>query len=235
MTNISHNAAPPPATARSGPLLRPIRIIRARPRLFTSIVVGLGVFVALLPADWQLATRLLVAWDAGVALYLTLAFHLAARAEAQRIRRRARLQDEGQTVILVSIAVAALASLAAIIAFLGSANGNGRTPAHLVFATVTIMLSWALTHVMFALHYAHEFYDENRHPGGGMQFPGGEQEPDYWDFFYFSFVVGMCAQVSDVTVASKRIRRTVFAHSVISFIFNVALLALTVNIAASAL
>ena len=219
--------------------MRLSRIVRTRPRLFTSATVGLLVFLALLLTDWRLPTRLLIAWDVCVGLYLVLALHLAAQADIHRIRRRAKLQDEGQTMILVLTAFAALASLGAILALLGSAGGgtggSTRAPAQLAFAAVTIVLSWAFTHTMFALHYAHEFYDENAGKGGGMQFPGDEQEPDYWDFLYFSFVIGMCAQVSDVTVSCKPIRRTVFAHSVISFIFNAALLALTVNIAASAL
>ena len=108
-----------------------------------------------------------------------------------------------------------------------------RTPTQLAFATVTIVLSWAFTHTMFALHYAHEYYDENRGRGGGMEFPGNEPEPDYWDFMYFAFTIGMCAQVSDVTVSSKSIRRTVLTHSIVSFLFNAALLALTVNIAST--
>jgi uncharacterized membrane protein len=233
MTNIP-NSAP---THRRLP--KPIRIVRTRPRLFTSATVGVLVFLALLLTDWRLPTRLLIAWDACVGLYLVLALHLAAQADIHRIRRRAKLQDEGQTMILVLTAFAALASLGAILALLGStgssAGGSSRAPAQLAFAGVTIVLSWAFTHTIFALHYAHEFYDENSGTGGGMQFPGDDAEPDYWDFLYFSFVIGMCAQVSDVTVCCKPIRRTVFAHSVISFIFNAALLALTVNIAASAL
>jgi uncharacterized membrane protein len=95
------------------------------------------------------------------------------------------------------------------------------------------LLSWAFIHTIFALHYAHEFYDEDI--GGGLAFPGGETEPDYWDFVYFSFVIGMTSQVSDVGVTHKEIRRTVAAHGVVSFVFNAALLALTVNIAASAI
>ena len=229
MANIPNSAYP----LRHLPM--PIRIVRARPRLFISAMLGLLVFLALLLTDWRLPTRLLIAWDVCVGLYLVLAFHLTVRADVHRIRRRARLQDEGQTMILVLTAVAALASLGAIIALLGTAGGTTRSPIQLVFATVTIVLSWAFTHTMFALHYAHEFYDEDGGKGGGMQFPNDEKEPDYWDFLYFSFVIGMCAQVSDVTVSCKPIRRTVFAHSVISFIFNAALLALTVNIAASAL
>ena len=99
---------------------------------------------------------------------------------------------------------------------------------------VTIVLSWAFIHTIFALHYAHEFYDEDAPRGGGMAFPGGEEEPDYWDFVYFSFVIGMTAQVSDVGITSKQIRRTVTAHGIVSFLFNAALLALTVNLAAGA-
>ena len=101
-----------------------------------------------------------------------------------------------------------------------------------LLAGVTIFLSWVFVHVIFALHYAHEFYD--MHAPGGLAFPG-EHEPDYWDFIYFSFVIGMTSQVSDVTVTGQRLRRVVAAHGVLSFVFNVALLALSINLAASAL
>jgi uncharacterized membrane protein len=93
--------------------------------------------------------------------------------------------------------------------------------------------------VIYAVHYAHLFYDPAERKGagkvlGGLEFPD-TKEPDYWDFVYFSFVVGMTSQVSDVAVTSKAIRQTVAAHGIVSFVFNVALLALTVNIAASAI
>ena len=184
--------------------------------------------------DWRLATRLLTGWDLAIALYLGLAFHLMGNAGVQRIRRDAAMQDEGQFVILACTVAAALASLAAIFALLGtSANGAQRPPSHVILATVTILLSWAFIHTIFALHYAHEFYDETE--GRGMAFPGGDPHPDYWDFVYFSFVIGMTSQVSDVAITSKVIRRTAFAHGVVSFLFNAALLALTVNIAAGAI
>jgi uncharacterized membrane protein len=212
-----------------------LRIVRARPRLFMCGAFGLLVLAGLMFTNWRIAVRLLVAWDVAVALYLALVLHLAVAADAHHIRRRARLQDESRIAILVLTAVAALASLGAIFALLGSSGENTRRTIDLFLATITIVISWAFTHTMFALHYAHEFYDENGGKGGGMSFPGDDAEPDYWDFLYFSFVIGMCAQVSDVTVTCKPIRRTVFAHSVVSFIFNAALLALTVNIAASAI
>ena len=215
-------------------LPRPLRIVRARPRLFISAMIGL-VVVAVCPWDWRIATRLLVGWDVGVALYLVLALRLMSTADVRHIRLRARLQDEGQFTILALTAAAALASLGAIVALLGMSGGNDREPIHLLLGVVTILLSWTFTHIMFALHYAHEFYDENGGKGGGLIFPGDLREPDYWDFVYFSFVIGMTSQVSDVAITCRPIRHTVSAHGIISFIFNVTLLALTVNIAASAI
>jgi uncharacterized membrane protein len=211
-------------------------MVKARPRLFIAVAIGIVVaFVFAAIAQWRLASALLIGWDVCASLYLVLAFHLMSKADVHRMRRQARMQDEGQFSILILTAIAALASLLAIVAHLGTSNGGMRSPADLILAMLTILLSWAFTHTIFALHYAHEYYDENDGKGGGMQFPGDEPEPDYWDFMYFSFVIGMCAQVSDVTVSCKPIRRTVFGHSVVSFIFNAALLALTVNIAASAI
>jgi len=129
-------------------------------------------------------------------------------------------------------ALGALASLAAIVFELGASKGN---PAGLALAIVTIVLSWVMVHTAFALHYAHDFY-RGKKPGG-LQFPSGDAhvEADYWDFVYFSFVIGMTAQVSDVGITDRIIRRTATVHGIISFVFNTALLALMVNIAASAI
>ncbi len=223
------------ASGRARRLWLPVRVIRARPRLFASGLVGTLVVVAL-PPTWRLATRLLVAWDVGVALYLALVYRLMARSHVGHIRLQARVEDEGRNAILVLSAAAALASLGAILVELGSSavSGSVGPPAHLALATLTIVLSWVFTHTIFALHYAHDFYSEDGGPRGGLQFPGSE-DPDYWDFVYFSFVIGMTSQVSDVAITSKPIRRAVAAHGVISFVFNVALLSLTVSIAAGAI
>jgi len=212
------------------------RIIRARPRLFTSAVVGIAATVALAAlTDWRPVMRGLVGWDISVGLYVILAFEMMAGADVHEIRRRAAGQDEGAVVILVLTVAAALTSLLAIVALLGTsaAGATPRRSVELFLATITIVLSWAFIHTMFALHYAHEFYDESG--VRGLAFPGGQEEPDYWDFVYFSLVIGMTSQVSDVGITTKEIRRTVAAHGVVSFFFNVALLALTVNIAASAI
>jgi uncharacterized membrane protein len=210
--------------------------VRARPRLFTSVAVALATTAACsLLTSWRPATWLLVGWDIGGVLYLILAFHLFATSAVHQIRRNAAAQDEGRLAILAVTVAAALASLGAILVELASPGSGGvpRQPAHLALAAATIVLSWTVIHTIFALHYAHEFYDESA--SAGLDFPGGEKEPDYWDFVYFSFVIGMTSQVSDVGVTSRSIRRTVAAHGVASFFFNAALLALTVNIAASAI
>jgi uncharacterized membrane protein len=154
------------------------------------------------------------------------------RCDVAHIRRSAVLQDDGRFLILLLTAFGALASLGAIVLELGASKGN---PAGLILATATIALSWVLVHTAFALHYAHDFY-RGKNPGG-LQFPSGDAhaEADYWDFVYFSFVIGMTAQVSDVGITDNIIRRTATVHGIISFVFNTALLALMVNIAASAI
>ena len=209
----------------------PVRVVYARPRLFISIVLGLIGFV-LLPGSLRLVTRLLMAWDISIAFYLALAFVMMLQCGVVHIRRNAILQDDGRFLILMVTAVGAFASIAAIVAELGTAH---RGAAELALATVTIALSWAAVHTTFALHYAHDYYRGAK--PGGLQFPSGDQheDVDYWDFVYFSFVIGMTAQVSDVGITDKTIRRTATAHGVVSFIFNTALVALMVNIAASAI
>jgi uncharacterized membrane protein len=207
---------------------RILRFMRARRRLTASVAVGV-VALVLLPQSWMIVTRLLVAWDVTIVLFLALAYTMMWRTDMSHVKRNAVLQDEGRFSILIVTGTAAFASLAAIVAELSGAQHD---PAVLIFATTTIALSWAAVHTIFALHYAHEYYHAGE--AGGMTFPS-DDKPDYWDFVYFSFVIGMTAQVSDVAVTDKVVRRTVTAHGIISFSFNTALLALMINIAASAL
>jgi uncharacterized membrane protein len=181
-----------------------------------------------LPDTLRTATRLLLAWDSGIAVYVVLALGLFLRTDAHDIPQRAETQDDGRFLILILAAGAAFASLGAIISELGVPHRGAQ---ELVLATTTTVLSWAVIHITFALHYAHDYYRGPDH--GGLAFPGDDKHPDYWDFVYFSFVIGMTAQVSDVGVTDKSIRRMATAHGIVSFIFNTALVALTVNIAAS--
>ena len=209
----------------------PVRVVYGRPRTFIAMALGVIVFF-LLPDTRRLATRLIIGWDFFAALYLVLAYITMLRCDVGHIRRSAVLQDDGRFLILLVTAFGALASLGAIVFELGASKGD---PAGLILATATIALSWVLVHTAFALHYAHDFY-RGKKPGG-LQFPSGDThaEADYWDFVYFSFVIGMTAQVSDVGITDKIIRRTATVHGIISFVFNTALLALMVNIAASAI
>jgi uncharacterized membrane protein len=209
---------------------RALRIVTVRPRLFIAALFGIAVGL-LLPEIFLRPTRVLIGWDAGVLLYLILAFQIMATTDIDGLRRHAARQDVGRTALLVLTAGAALASLGAILAELG---GTNKAAPHLILAASTILLSWMFTHTIFALHYAYEYYDVDKHRGGGLAFPGDEP-PDYWDFLYFSLVIGMTSQVSDVAVTSNKIRRMVAGHGVVSFVFNATLLALTVNIAASLL
>jgi uncharacterized membrane protein len=208
-----------------------VRVVYARPRIFVAIAIGIVSFF-LLPTSPRLVTRFLISWDIFVALYLLLVYTMVVRSGVAHVKRNAALQDEGRFLILLVTAIGAFASLAAIVFELGASKGN---VAGLGFATATIVLSWATVHTVFALHYAHEFY-RGKKPGG-LQFPSGDEktDADYWDFVYFSFVIGMTAQVSDVGITDKIIRRTATVHGIISFVFNTALLALMVNIAASAI
>lgn len=209
----------------------PVRVIYARPRAFFSIAIGI---VALfpLPDSLRLMTRLLIAWDIFAALYLALAYIMMLRCDHTNIRRNAILQDDGRILILLVTALGAFASIGAIVFELGSSKPGAP---ELALAVVTIALSWAAVHTTFALHYAHDYYRGAK--PGGLQFPSGDKpEPaDYWDFVYFSFVIGMTAQTSDVGITEKAIRRAATAHGIISFVFNTALVALMVNIAASAI
>jgi len=206
--------------------------MRLRWRLFLAMLVGLFVFL-LLPSEWKPINRILIGWDIGVLIYLVLALQLTMSTDTHHIRSTCHLYDEGRVAIPVLTVIAALASIAAIFFQLGSAPVHHRV-LNLEFAMGTILLSWTFIQVMFAFHYAREFYAEHRGAAGGLGFPGKES-PDYWDFLYFAFVIGMTYQVSDVTVRSKLMRKTVLAHGLLSFIFNVTLLALAINLAASAL
>ena len=220
-----------PALARFVRLPAPLRIVYARPRTFVSLGIAIVAFV-LLPSALRLVTRLLISWDIFTAIYLVLVAVMMLRSEHHDIRRKAIMQDDGRFVILMVTALGAFASIAAIVFELGASKRDA--PA-LTLALLTVSLSWAAVHATFALHYAHDYYRGAK--PGGLQFPSGDtdEHADYWDFVYFSFIIGMTAQVSDVGITDKIIRRTAPVHGIISFVYNTALVALMVNIAASAI
>jgi uncharacterized membrane protein len=213
-------------------LPKPLRIVRHHPRLAIAAVLGV-VVVLLLPGNLRLSTRLLIGWDIGAVFYLATAIALVQDFDLKRVQLRAEQYDEGGLLVLVLTVVAAVASLAAIVIELGAtraSNVNDRLA--LLLAAGTALLSWALIHTIFAFHYAHRFYRGPGIRGSGLSFPQSEH-PNYWDFVYFSFVIGMTFQVSDVQVTTSQLRRVVVTHGIVSFFFSVAILALTVNLGAN--
>ncbi len=215
---------------------RLIRHLRARPRLFICALAGL-LTGWLIPQTLvsMASTRALLGWGTGISLYLLLCMIMISRATKESLRSQAQLEDEGQWVILTLVIVAAIASLVAIILELGAANklDAAERYAHIGLALYTIVASWAFTHMMFGLHYAHQYYlaSANARPTG-LQFPG-DDAPDYGDFLYFAFIIGTSGQTADVNISSTSMRRVAVLHCVLAFFFNTTVLALTINIAAS--
>jgi len=210
-----------------------VRPIRIRPRLTIATLVGIACVIGL-PAHLPATMRALLAWDVGVGLYLALAWIMMLRSDLERIRKRANVEDDGAVVILTLTVITSIASLVAILVELIDVSD---LPTHevslrLALVVITIVLSWAFIHTAFALHYAHEFYDEDvKRKNACLVFPGTDK-PDYVDFAYFAFVIGMTSQTSDVQITSQAMRRLAVVHGVISFFFNTTLLSVTINLAA---
>ena len=212
-----------------------LRQTRARPRLVAAAAFGTALYVAL-PTHWPnvLTTRLLLCWNAAVTLYLLMALWVIAASSMDTMRQRAYRQDEGQKTILLLTATAVLASLAAIVAELGTIKGmaGSAKTLHLGLAAITVASSWLFMHLMFAMHYAHDYYlNLRRGQDPGLAFPQ-EPAPDYWDFLYFSAVIGTSGQTADVSFTAKAMRRTGLVHCVLAYFYNTTVLALTINIAA---
>jgi uncharacterized membrane protein len=151
----------------------------------------------------------------------------------ERMRTRALQHDEGRVLVLALVVTAAVMCIGAIVAELAvvkDLKGQARY-AHVALALLTIVSSWAFTQLMFALHYAHDYYaNEIRCQHGGLDFPGGHA-PDYGDFLYFSSVIGTSGQTADVSFTSRQMRRTGMVHCVLAFFFNTTVIALSINIA----
>ena len=212
---------------------------KRRPRLIIATWVMIGAYF-LMPPHWvPVQTHLVIAFDAGAVVFLAAIWAMMGRATPLTIRRRARIEDEGRYFILIATLCVASAVLIAIAFELHGIKDLGPMAAgiRVVIAALTILLSWFFMNTIFAEHYAHEYYVDGPGPGPkpeparGLMFPGCKT-PDYWDFLYFSFVIGMTFQVSDVQIESSRLRRIGLAHGILAFFFNVVIVALTINILA---
>ncbi len=213
-----------------------IHSVMIRPRFYGAALAG-ALALLILPHGWPHTVRAALAWDIGGFVYLFFALHLMRDCGADRIRARAARRDEGRGAILFMILLAIAASFAAIGGLIGEAKLPTTPQAEKAFlaalGVVTIMMSWGVTQVVFAIHYAHEYYrPDDGGAAGGLRFPECE-DPDYWDFLYFSTSIGATSQTSDTEIRSRALRRLVTLHATVAFFFNTAVLALTVNIAAS--
>ena len=208
--------------------------LKARPRMYIAAAIGVAI-AALLPETPRWTTRALTGWNVAVWLYLAMILVMMLRADQHRLRRNATLQAQGEAVVLGIVTAAAVASVAAIVVELAAAKSapGGTAWPHLLFAAATVVGSWLLLPVLFSLNYASLYY--RRDPAGGLNFPDAEAgfRPDYVDFLYFSFTIAVASQTADVAVASRPLRRLVLLQALLSFAFNAAILALTINIAAS--
>lgn len=210
----------------------------SRPRLLGAILVGalVALVLSLVPNPLRPSTRGLLAWDIGVVSFCAAMMLSMAHSTDREMRARSRAQDEGQHFILVLVLTAATISVAAIVGELSLAKGDHGLLkiARVSLAFATIAISWFLVQLIFALHYAHEYYisGDDGVVGGGLAFPG-KGDPDYWDFLHFSLVIGVASQTADIAFTSKALRRIGSAHSLIAFAFNTVVLALTINLVAS--
>jgi len=213
------------------------RLLRSHHHLRLGIAMLTGsAAVFALPAAWLWITRILAGWNIAVWSYLCLMAWLMLHADHAKVRKIAEQEDEGAVAVLAVMSICAVASLAAIILELAVTRGlpDGQRLLHYALTGSTVLGSWLLIGTMFTIHYAHMFY---RAPAWTrpLGFPDHEKNPDYWDFLYFAFTIAVAAQTSDVMVLNRPMRKSVLAQSLLSFLFNVAILGFSVNIAAGLL
>jgi uncharacterized membrane protein len=208
------------------------RFFHNRPRLSAAALIGLVVAMAL-PTTQSWMTRALIMWNVAVWSYLALMGWLMTHATHARVCKIAQQEDKSSVAVLSIMSIASIVSIAAIIFELATAKqvAAGIKLIHYVMTAATVFGSWLLVGVLFTFHYARMFYiaPPDRRP---LAFPDKEVNPDYWDFLYFSFTIAVAAQTSDIAVLSHSMRKTVLAQSILSFLFNVAIVGLSINIAA---
>jgi len=212
----------------------------ARHRILIGLAAACVVFLTL-RGQVRVSTDAIASWETFAFFVLGLAWVVIVRMPQTKLRAQARAQDISHLLISIFVVVAASVALFAV-GFLLGTNKAGPQPhltAHLVLTLSTVVFSWMLVHTVFGLHYAHIFYGDSSEPGqdrhaGGLEFPG-EHPPNYFDFAYFAFVIGMTCQVSDVQITSRKLRRLTLLHSVLSFGFNTVILALLINTVSSLL
>lgn len=216
-----------------------LNVIGPNQRILLAVVIGALVAWLLWPA-LPFPYPLAIGWIVGVTLFLASTAVILSRATPDHMRARARKQDPLRPMLFSVVIAAAAVSFVALGFMLGKdAGGRIAVGPRILIAGLAVVASWTLTHTIFALHYAHLYYGDNplekgEQDRGGLKFPD-ERVPDFWDFLYYAFVVGMTCQVSDVQVTSRHMRRLTLGHGVLAFLFNAVILALAVNFIAGAI
>ncbi|MBD2705119.1 DUF1345 domain-containing protein [Spirosoma sp. BT702] len=206
--------------------------LKAQQRLFIGLSAALAAYLVSKPAHFSFPAQLTSSWVAYVITHLSIMWTSILLTHPKDLPRISRIEDSSRSLILLLIVVAAIASLFAVLALLGSTNSHDPMQVEYnVLAILAVAGAWGLVHTVFTFHYAHRYYGndgrKDRRPGG-LDFPN-DQEPDYLDFAYFSFVIGMTSQVSDVAIQSKTMRRLALVHGILSFGFNAVIIALTIS------
>ena len=212
-------------------------LIAGHSRLFVAVAVGVA-SLFLLPHGWAGRSRGIMCWDIGAGFYLVLIGWLFATTPIARMQANAQAQEDGEWTLFWLVVAGVVVSFAAIIGEFSSMKGATPALRDLKVGLVagTLLLSWLLSQVVFALRYAHEYYGRSgaAEIDGGLEFPG-ETRPDYLDFLYFAVVLGMTFQVSDVQISARKLRRLALVHGLLGFMFNTVIIALTVNLASGLL
>jgi uncharacterized membrane protein len=212
------------------------RLNRAAGRLTLGVSVGL-LTATFWPAEHSMAVRVLAGWDAGAFMVLAVMWAIVLTADPRDTKRRAAVADPGRRAVWVLVILASAIGLFAGAVVMRHAATIDPTRRNLLIGLclVAVMTAWTLTHTVFTLRYAHLYYRSDERDGeGGLEFLG-KKPPSDLDFAYFAFTVGMCFQVSDVGVSSPQMRRAVLSHALLSFVYNTAILALSLNLLVGAL
>lgn len=220
-------------------LIKGVRRLNVHHRVALALLMA--AISQLLLMEWSSAMRILAGWDVGAGTYLLLAWVTMAGAGSEATRVSTQTLRQSGVAVMWVVLTAALTSAGSLSFLFTSAQGESPRflALHVGLTFIALGFSWLLIHTRFAFHYAHSYYNvaqlqQGVRTDGGLDFPG-EREPDYLDFAYFSFVIGMTSQVSDVVVTSRAMRRLILLHGLLAFGFNVVVVALSVNIFASLL
>jgi uncharacterized membrane protein len=200
-------------------------------RLIAAIAIGAALAILTPVDDW--AIRWLIGWDAGVTVLLLSIWHMMAKASLEHLRIKAAQQDESAAVIFGVEIAAVLASLGGVLVVIRDTRtaASGTATYLVLLALGTLLLSWLCMNVLFAIHYAHRYYGEaDQKTGRGLIFPEPHAAPNYTEFIYFAFCIGMTYQVSDVMTCTREFRKLVTFHGALSFFYNTFVLALAVSL-----